>query len=153
MKIDRQWRPDYGPPGLHESAGAIAIGARFFLIALNVVLQSGDLVLACHIAKAIRTSNGGLRSVKAMGVHLTSRKLVQVSMNLTDYRDTSLRIVFEAVKREAQRYDVDILESEFVGLVPQAAWDEKLSYDLKLKPMDSNPILEFRLEQSSDFQI
>ncbi len=153
MKTDRQWKPDYGPPGLHESAGAIAIGARFFLIAFNVVLKSHDLVVADHIAKSIRTSSGGLLSVKAMGVHLTSRKLVQVSMNLTDYRDTSLRIAFETVKQEAQRYDVDILESEFVGLVPQAAWDDTLLNDLKLKPMDSDPILEFRLEQSSDFQI
>jgi glutamate formiminotransferase len=74
-------------------------------------------------------------------------------MNLTDYRDTSLLMVFEAVKREAQRYDVDILESEIVGLVPQAAWDDTLLNDLKLKPMDSDPILEFRLEQSPVFQI
>jgi glutamate formiminotransferase/glutamate formiminotransferase/formiminotetrahydrofolate cyclodeaminase len=153
MKTDSGWQPDYGPPIVHSTAGAIAVGARFFLIAFNVVLKSNDLVVADHIAKSIRTSSGGLQSVKAMGVHLTSRKLVQVSMNLTDYRDTSLLMVFEAVKREAQRYDVDILESEIVGLVPQAAWDDTLLNDLKLKPIDSDPILEFRLEQSSDFQI
>ena len=153
MKTDGQWKPDYGPPLLHQTSGAIAIGARFFLIAFNVVLKSDDLVIAGHIAKAVRTSSGGLPSVKAMGVPLSSRRCVQVSMNLTDYRETSLRMAFEAVKREAQCYDVDILESEIVGLVPQAAWDDTLLNALKFKPMDSDPTLEFRLEQSSDFQI
>ncbi len=153
MKTDRQWRPDYGPPLLHQRSGAIAIGARFFLIAFNVVLKSDDRVVAGHIAQAVRTSSGGLPSVKAMTVPLLSRRLVQVSMNLTDYRNTSLRMAFEAVKREAQCYDVDILESEIVGLVPQAAWDDTLLNDLKFKPMDFDPIVEFRLEQSSDFQI
>ena len=153
MKTDRQWKPDYGPPGLNPSAGAIAIGARFFLIAFNVVLKNHDLAVAGHIAKSIRTSNGGLPSVKAMGVPLDSRGFVQVSINLTDYRDTSLRMVFEVVKREAQRYDVDILESEIVGLVPHAAWDATLFNDLKLRPMESDPVLESRLEQAFDFQI
>jgi glutamate formiminotransferase len=153
MKTDRQWKPDYGPPGLDPSAGAIAIGARFFLIAFNVVLKSDDLVAAGHIAQAVRTSSGGLPSVKAMGVPLAFRKCVQVSMNLMDYRETSLRMAFEAVKREAQRYDVGILESEIVGLVPQGAWDDTLVNDLKLRPMESDPILEFRLEHSSGFQI
>ena len=74
-------------------------------------------------------------------------------MNLTDYRDTSLRIAFETVKREAKRYDVDILESEIVGLVPQSAWDNRLMNDLKLRPMESDPVLESRLEQYSGFQI
>jgi glutamate formiminotransferase/glutamate formiminotransferase/formiminotetrahydrofolate cyclodeaminase len=153
MKTDREWKPDYGPPILHQRSGAMAIGARFFLIAFNVVLKSDDLVVAGHIAKAVRTSSGGLPSVKAMGVPLASRRCVQVSMNLTDYRKTSLRMAFEAVKQEAQCYDIDILESEIVGLVPQAAWDDTLLNDLKFRPMDSDPTLEFRLEQSSDFQI
>jgi glutamate formiminotransferase len=151
MKTDREWHPDYGPPSVHPTAGAIAVGARFFLIAFNVVLKSHELVVARQIAKAIRTSSGGLKSVKAMGVPLPSRRFVQVSMNLTDYRETSLRMAFEAVKREANRYDVEILESEIVGLVPQSAWDEKLWDDLKLRPMESDPIVEYRLEQSSVF--
>ncbi len=153
MKTDRQWKPDYGPSLLHQRSGGIVIGARFFLIAFNVVLKSDDLVVAGHIAKAIRTSSGGLPSVKAMGVPLASRRCVQVSMNLTDYRKTSLRMAFEAVKRGAQRYGVDILESEIVGLVPRAAWDDTLLNDLQFRPMDSDPTLEFRLEQSSGFQI
>ena len=151
MKIDQDWEPDYGPAMIHPTAGAIAVGARLFLIAFNVVLKSNDLVVAGSIAKSIRTSGGGLPSVKAMGVPLVSRGLVQVSMNLTDYRETSLRRAFYRVSREAQRCDIEILESEIVGLVPRAAWDEKLSHDLKLRPTKSDPVLEYRLEQSPVF--
>ncbi len=151
MKTEHEWRPDYGPPDIHPTAGAIAVGARFFLIAFNIVLQSDDLAVANSIAKTIRTSSGGLSEVKAMGVPLLSRQLVQVSMNLTDYRETSMRLAFEAVKREAQRYDVEILESEIVGLIPRAAWDEQLWQDLKLRPIQSDPIIESRLSQSSVF--
>jgi glutamate formiminotransferase/glutamate formiminotransferase/formiminotetrahydrofolate cyclodeaminase len=151
MKIENEWQPDYGPPIIHTTAGAIAVGARFLLIAFNVVLQSDDLVVAGTIAKSIRSANGGLPSVKALGVSLSSRGLVQVSMNLTDYRETSLRLAFEAVSRGAQRFDVEILESEIVGLVPQAAWDEALAHDLKLRSMKPDPILEHRLEQSPVF--
>ena len=151
MKTDSGWQPDYGPPIAHSTAGAMAVGARFFLIAFNVVLKSSDLVVASQIAKAIRTSSGGLPSLKAMGVPLTSRRLVQVSMNLTDYRETSMRRVFEAVEIEANRYHVEILESEIVGLVPRAAWDEKFWHDLKLRPRESDPVVEYRLEQSSVF--
>ena len=149
MKMDQEWQPDYGPSMTHLTAGAVAVGARFFLIAFNVVLHSHDLVVASHIAKSIRTSSGGLPSLKAMGVPLTSRNLAQVSMNLTDYRETSLRQAFDAVHQEAQRYKVDILESEIVGLVPRAAWDKALAYDLKLRTVPSDPIIEDRLEQSA----
>ncbi len=151
MQAEHDWKPDYGPPIFHPTAGAIAVGARFFLIAFNIVLQSNDLVAAKTIAKTIRTSSGGLPAVKAMGVSLLSRKLVQVSMNLTDYRETSLRQVFNAVNREAKIYGVEILESEMVGLVPKAAWDENLLHDLKLRPMKSDPVIEYRLEQASIF--
>lgn len=94
MQIDQDWQPDYGPAMIHPTAGAIAVGARLYLIALNVVLKSHDLVMARYIATSIRTSNGGLPAVKAIGVPLVSRGLVQVSMNLTDYRETSLRRAF-----------------------------------------------------------
>lgn len=151
MKADSGWQPDYGPPLGHSTAGAMAVGARFFLIAFNMVLKSNDLVVASQIAKAIRTSSGGLPSLKAMGVPLTSRRFVQVSMNLTDYRETSMRRAFEAVEREANRYHVEILESEIVGLVPRAAWDKRFWHDLKLRPRESDPVVEYRLEQSSVF--
>ena len=149
MKTEHEWKPDYGPPKIHPTAGAIAVGARFFLLAFNIVLQSNDLLVANRIAKTIRTSSGGLAAVKAMGVPLISRQLVQVSMNLTDYRETSLRVAFEAVSQEAQRYNVEILESEIVGLVPRAAWDEQLWQDLKLRPIQSDPIIESRLNKHS----
>ncbi len=151
METVHEWKPDYGPPTIHPTAGAIAVGARFFLIAFNLVLQSDDLVVANTIAKTIRTSSGGLSAVKAMGVPLISRQLVQVSMNLTDYRETSLRSVFAAVKREAQRYEIEVLESEIVGLIPRAAWDEQLWHDLKLRSIESDLLIESRLEQSSVF--
>ncbi|MDH5774644.1 MAG: glutamate formiminotransferase, partial [Nitrospirota bacterium] len=120
-------------------------------IAFNVVLQSNNLALAQSIATSIRTSNGGLPALKAMGVPLGSQGLVQVSMNLTDYRETSLRRAFYRVCREALRWEVEIAESEIVGLVPQAAWDETLTHDLKLRLMKSDPVIEYRLEQSPVF--
>ncbi len=147
MALDHNWLPDYGSAMIHPTAGAIVVGARFFLIAFNVVLESVDLEMTRSIAKSIRTSNGGLPALKAMGVPLASRGLVQVSMNLTDYRETSLRRAFYRVYREAKRWEVDIVESEIVGLVPRAAWDEKLAHDLKLRSMKSDPVLEYRLEQ------
>ena len=149
MEIEQEWQPDYGPPIIHPTAGAIVVGARFFLVAFNVVLQSDDLQMAHFIAQSIRTSNGGLPSLKALGIPLTSRKLVQVSMNLTDYRETSLRQAFEAVNQEARKHNVEILESEIVGLIPKAAWDESLLNDLKLRPLKSDPVIEERLAQSS----
>ncbi len=151
MKTENEWKPDYGPPIIHATAGAIAVGARFFLLAFNIVLQCDDLAVANRIAKTIRTSSGGLSAVKAMGVSLISRRLVQVSMNLTDYRETSLRLAYNAVSRESKGHDVEILESEIVGLIPRAAWDEQLWHDLKLRPIQSDPIIESRLKQSSVF--
>ncbi len=151
MKTENEWKPDYGPPIIHPTAGAVAVGARFFLIAFNIVLKSDDLAVANNIANTIRSSRGGLLALKAMGVPLVSRELVQVSMNLTDYRATSLRQAYAAVNREAQRYDIEILESEIVGLIPRAAWDEQLSHDLKLQSMEPDLLIESRLEQSSMF--
>jgi glutamate formiminotransferase len=145
------WKPDFGPDVLHPSAGAVVIGARFFLIAFNVVLMSRDIQVARHIAGTIRSSGGGLPALKAMGVHLPSRELVQVSMNLTDFRETSLRAAFRAVEQESRRLGVEILESEIVGLVPQAAWDEDLPGDLQLRNWARDRILENRLAQEDLF--
>ena len=142
MKTEEDWRPDYGPPMIHPTAGAIVIGARFFLIAFNVVLHSHDLKVADCIAKSIRSSSGGLPSVKAMAVPLRSRKLVQVSMNLTDYRKTSLRQTYQAVEQAASGHNIGILESEIVGLVPQSAWDQGMSHDIKLRAKETDCILE-----------
>lgn len=142
MDQEADWKPDFGPNVLHPSAGAVAIGARFFLIAFNVVLKSQDIQVARRIAGTIRSSGGGLPSLKAMGVPLSSKGLVQVSMNLTDFRQTSLRAAFQAVERESHRLGVDIQESEIVGLVPQEAWDADLAADLKLKNWNPEGVLE-----------
>jgi glutamate formiminotransferase/glutamate formiminotransferase/formiminotetrahydrofolate cyclodeaminase len=113
--------PDLGGPALHPSAGACAIGARKLLVAFNVNLNTTDLSIAKAIARKIRASSGGLPFVKAMGVPLLSRGLVQVSMNLTDFEQTPLRQVYEAVAQQAAARGVSIAGTQIVGLIPQRA--------------------------------
>ncbi len=113
--------PDYGPGRIHPTAGAIAIGARFFLVAYNVNLDSQDIDLAKRIAKDIRESSGGFPCVKALGFELADRHIVQISMNLVNYTVTSLATVYQAIQEKAAAAGVEILESEIVGLVPQEA--------------------------------
>src|SRR6185295_19188130 len=113
--------PDFGPRHIHESAGCTAIGARFFLVAYNVNLATSDVAVAKKIAKEIREKDGGLPGVKALGFELADRGLAQVSMNLVDYRKTSPGRAFEEVRRRAEAAGVKVLESEVVGLIPQAA--------------------------------
>lgn len=113
--------PDEGPPAVHPSAGATAVGARIPLIAYNVNLKTTDLQVAKDIAKTIRASSGGLPNVKALGFELADRGLVQVSMNLTDYRVTNIWKVFSIIRDEARRRGVDVDASEIVGTIPLAA--------------------------------
>lgn len=115
--------PDVGPANVHESAGAIAVGARPFLIAFNVILRSDDIDVARQIARMIRASNGGLPFVKALGFRLRTRGLVQVSMNLVNYEVTGMTTVYDVISREADRLHVEIDSTEIVGLVPHAALD------------------------------
>jgi len=115
--------PDVGPAQVHESAGAIAVGARPFLIAFNVVLRTGDITLARKIARQIRASNGGLPFVKALGFRLHTRGLVQVSMNLVNYEVTGMTAAYDAIRHEADRLNIEIEGTEIVGLVPRAALD------------------------------
>jgi glutamate formiminotransferase len=143
------WAPDAGPAAPHPSAGATVIGARMPLIAYNINLASDRLDVAKKIAAAVRHSSGGLRFVKAMGVMLEDRRLAQVSMNLTNYEKTPLPRVFEFVKREAARYGVAILESEIVGLVPQAALLDAAAYYLQIDGFTPSLVLESRLRESS----
>ncbi|HNP31397.1 MAG TPA: glutamate formimidoyltransferase [Nitrospirales bacterium] len=147
------WKPDFGPHVLHPTAGAVMIGARFFLIAFNVVLKSQDIQVARQIARTIRSSGGGLPALKALGVPLPSKGLVQVSMNLTDFRQTSLRAAFQSVARESHRMGVEIQESEIVGLVPRAAWDAHAATDLKLKDWKPERVLEVACEKHDLFPI
>jgi glutamate formiminotransferase/glutamate formiminotransferase/formiminotetrahydrofolate cyclodeaminase len=118
-----EYAPDLGPTHVHESAGAIVVGARPFLIAFNVILRSDDIAIARQIARTIRARNGGLPFVKALGFRLHTRSLVQVSMNLVNYEVTGMSAAYTAIKRETDRLGVAIEGTEIVGLVPQAAVD------------------------------
>jgi glutamate formiminotransferase len=140
------WAPDYGPSTPHLTAGASVIGARMPLIAYNINLATDRLDVAKKIAAAIRMSGGGLRFVKAMGIPLQDRGIVQVSMNLTNYERTPIFRVFEMVKREAARYGVQVLESEIVGLVPSAALLQSAEYYLQLEGFTSGQVLEHTLK-------
>jgi glutamate formiminotransferase / 5-formyltetrahydrofolate cyclo-ligase len=139
------WSPDYGPTRPHPTAGASVMGARMPLIAYNINLATNRLDVAKKIAAAIRFSSGGFRYVKAMGVALEDRGIVQVSINLTNYEKTPIFRVFEAVKREAARYGVVVLESEIVGLVPAAALVGTAEHVLQLASFTPNQILENKL--------
>ena len=145
-----EWAPDYGPAAPHPSAGATAIGARMPLIAYNINLATNRLDVAKKIAAAVRMSSGGLRYVKAMGIPLEDRGIVQVSMNLTNYEKTPLFRVFDLVKREAARYGVQVLESEIVGFVPSAALTQTAEYVLQLEGFSADQVLETKLNSHED---
>jgi glutamate formiminotransferase / 5-formyltetrahydrofolate cyclo-ligase len=142
------WAPDFGPASPHPSAGATVVGARMPLIAYNINLATDRLDVAKKVAAAIRHSSGGFRHVKAMGIALEDRGIVQVSMNLTDFEKTPIFRVFETVKREAERYGVAILESEIVGLVPSAALTGAAEFYLQIRHFSADQILEHKLRQT-----
>ena len=144
-----EWAPDFGPAAPHPTAGAIVIGARMALIAYNINLATNRLDVAKKIAAAIRHSSGGFRFVKAAGFMLDDRGIVQVSMNLTNYEKTPIFRVFEAVKREAARYGVQVLESEIVGLVPSAALHAAAEYYLQIEGFKPDQVLENKLRSST----
>jgi glutamate formiminotransferase len=137
--------PDFGGPDHHASAGAVAVGARKFLIAFNVNLATPDVGIARRIAKAVRFSSGGLPHVKAMGVYLASRNLAQVSMNLTDFDQTPIHKAFEAVRAEAARHGVGIVGTEIIGLVPEKALEMTAAWYLQVENFVPGIILEHRL--------
>jgi glutamate formiminotransferase len=138
--------PDVGQPKVHETAGAIAVGARQFLIAFNVTLRTNDLMIARRIARVVRERDGGLPFLKALGFELRSRGLVQVSMNLIDYQQTSIARAFEAVRDEALRLGVEVVGAELVGLLPRAALDRNAAYFLLLENFRETVVLENLLE-------
>lgn len=140
-----EWYPDYGPKHRHPTAGTIAVGARMPLIAYNINLNTNRIEIATAISKKIRHINGGYRFVKAMGVELEDRGIVQVSINMTDFTRTSLYRVFETVRFEAQRWGVTIAGSEIVGLVPMAAIVDTAEYYLGLEDFSINQVLETKI--------
>ena len=144
---DPAWAPDFGQPQVHPTAGVTVIGARFFLIAFNAVLETADVAVARAIARRVRESGGGLPAVRAMGVYLASRGLAQVSMNLVDYRRTPVLRALERVREEAGAMGTRVLESEAIGLIPEEAVRGVTAEDLLLPgPL---PLLEERLRSRS----
>jgi glutamate formiminotransferase len=137
--------PDVGETRLHPTAGALIVGVRPLLIAYNVTLKTADVGIARRIARAVRERDGGLLHLKALGFELESRGVVQVSMNLTSYERTNLHQAFEAVRCEAEASGVEVIASEVVGLVPQAALDRAAAHFLKLENYSPDLRLENRI--------
>ena len=146
ISTDPERAPDLGPPHVHETAGAIAVGARPFLVAFNINLRTDDISIARKIARLIRARDGGLPGVKALGFELKSRGLVQVSMNLVDLEATELAETFEAVRKQAEFYGVEIAGTEIVGLVPEAAFDREAAYCELLEKSADATILENQIK-------
>jgi glutamate formiminotransferase len=138
-----EWHPDAGPARPHPTAGVTVIGARFFLIAFNLMLASTDVEAAKRIARRLRESSGGLEAVRAIGVPLPSRGAAQVSLNLLDYRRTSMAAAFARARQEARAEGIAISGSEIVGLVPEAALPGRPE-DLLLE-LRPEAVLEHRL--------
>ena len=136
--------PDFGPKRIGK-AGATVIGARPYLIAYNVNLATSDLKIAKEIAAKIREKNGGLKSVKAKGFMLKEKNVAQVSMNLTDFTVTGMLTAFYAVRAEADKRGVQVLESELVGLVPLEALTQVVSQSLKLPGLGTQQVVDLRI--------
>ena len=143
-----EWAPDFGPTSVHPSAGVTAVGARPFLIAYNINLGTNDLKVAERIGKAIRGSSGGYRFVQAKGIPLEGRGIVQVSMNLLDFKKTPIHRVFETVRSEAERHGVPIVGSEIVGLIPQDALLAAAEHYLRIEGFKPSLVFESRLENA-----
>jgi glutamate formiminotransferase len=144
--------PDVGPLRVHETAGAIAIGARPFLIAFNINLRTTDVSIARKIARAVRARHGGLPFVKALGFELCSRGLVQVSLNIVNYEVTGITQAYDAVRRETEQAGVEIVGTEIVGLVPEKALERSAEYFQKLENFSEDKIFEYRLRTCMRFQ-
>ncbi len=140
-----EWAPDFGPAEVHPSAGVTAVGARMALVAYNVNLGTTNLEIANDIARKLRHLSGGLRYCKAIGIALTERGIVQVSMNMTDFTRTALYRAFELVRIEARRWGVPVVGSEIVGLVPMAALIDTAAYYLQLENFTPEQVLESRI--------
>ena len=152
IAVDPNRAPDVGPPFVHETAGAIAVGARPFLIAFNINLGTTDVLIARTIARAVRARHGGLPFVKALGFELSTRGLVQVSMNIVNYEVTGITQAYEAVRREAERAGVEIVSTEIVGLIPEKGLDRDAEYFQKLENFSDDKIFEHRLQVCKGFQ-
>lgn len=143
---DARWQPDFGPPHVHPTAGVSIVGARVPLIAFNLQLGTDRLDVAQACARAVRGLSGGLRYVRALPIELKSRNLVQVSMNLLDYRRTPMVRAFNLVREEAERYGVAVISSEIVGLVPAEALYQVAEWHLRIGGFRRDMVLEERMK-------
>ena len=148
LATDPDWTPDFGPCRLHPTAGATVVGARRILVAFNVNLKTTDLDVAKAVAQAVRQSSGGLAHVKAIGVPLAGRGLVQVAMNLVNIEETPVHVAFEAVRREAEQRGVRVAGSELIGLVPRQAVLQAEAGGIPIEAFDPSKVLETRLQQA-----
>lgn len=139
------YEPDFGPGEMNRKTGGSIIGARSILVAFNVNLGTNDIKIARSIAKTIRESGGGLKNVKAMGVELIDQNIVQVSMDMVNYKETPLYQSYELIKIEAARHGVPIVGSELIGLVPTDALVESAMYYFKLHDFSEKQLIENRL--------
>ncbi len=138
-------RPDYGPARMHPTAGATVVGARQFLIAYNINLNTSDVAIAKKIANCIREARGGYKYCRAMGIMLEDRNIAQVTINMVDYTGTPLHRVFETVKSEAARYGVSVVGSEIVGMLPLQALVDAADFYLQLEGFSRKQIFEENL--------
>lgn len=141
-----EWKPDYGKAEIHPTAGVVAIGCRPPLIAYNIDCATKDVAAISFIAKSIRLSGGGYKCIQAGPAEYD--EFVQVTMNVTDYTQTSVYRAFEAVKMEAKRFDIEVTGSEVIGLIPRACLEDIAAYYLKMR--DTKPLAEYTLEQLAD---
>jgi glutamate formiminotransferase len=143
-----QWKPDLGPEEPHPTAGASVFGARNILIAYNIYLGTSDIEIAKKIARVVRGSSGGFTAVKALAFEIRQRNLVQVSMNLTDYRRSAMHRVFYVVKEEAARYGVPAVSSEIVGMVPLESLIQTAEHALRLENFSARQVLDLRVYEA-----
>lgn len=146
---DERWQPDFGPALVHPTAGVSVVGARVPLIAFNMQLGTNRLEVAQACARAVRGLSGGLRFVRALPIELKSKGLVQVSMNLLDYRKTPIHRAFSVVREEAERYGVNVVSSEIVGLVPADALYEVAEWHLRVSGWKKDMVLEERIRTAT----
>jgi len=142
---DPKWKPDEGPDGFNPKSGATVVGARFPLVAYNVNLKTKDLSLAKEIARKVRFKDGGFPHVRALGVDLKEKEMVQVSMNLTRYQVTNIPTVYEFVKQEALAKGIEIDGSEIVGLIPLGVLEDIARYYLNCQPFSVRQVIEQRI--------
>jgi glutamate formiminotransferase len=145
IQTDPSRKPDFGPSKMHPSAGATVIGARMPLIAYNVNLDTNDLELAKRIAVTIRERDGGFKNVKALGLEIKEKGIVQVSMNLTNYKVTPVYVVYDKIKELAEEAGVTVLESEVIGMIPLEAMVGCAEHYLRAIDFKFDQLLEPRI--------